>query len=145
MLIRIAMGLFLAVYFSIGAYVLLLGTILHVSYRDASDPAIWIYVGLLWLGYLAGLVVLWGVTTVALLWPGQRSVRLRRGVGVGVIATGLLSIFVLVGCCLFEAARAYLEVVIVILVGVVAAGLAVLWLSRCARINAFAVPGARSG
>ncbi len=130
MAIRIAIGLLLVAYSAVGSFVLWIGAVLHFFYRDASDPAIWAVEGSLWLGYLAALVLLWSASAASMLWPGRRSARLRRMLGVGPIAAGLSAVALIGASFVYSAGRFYTELAGLILLGAIAAGFGQAWLSR---------------
>jgi len=113
--IRIALGIVLAGLFAVGCYLLLLGTLLHFD-SDGSDPFFMKIGRVLWLMYLASLDLLWGVSATAMLWPGQRSDRLRRMLGYGTIAA-VVSGAVLTGVAYInDHGRFYVELAALVLV-----------------------------
>jgi len=130
MLIRIAIGLVLVAYLAVGSFVLWIGAVLHFSYRDASDPAVWADKGSLWLGYLAALVLFWGASAVSILWPGQRSAQLRQVLGIGAIAAGLSGGALLAASFVYGAERFYTELAGLVVLSAIAAGFGQAWLSR---------------
>ena len=75
--VRVLIGFLLFALFATGCYLLLIGVLLQ-SYADASDPPSMLIGGFLWLTYLAMLNLVWGTSAAAMLWPGERSDRMRR-------------------------------------------------------------------
>ena len=120
MLVRVVIGVLLAVLFAVGCYLLLIGVYLH-SYADASDPPNMAIGRLLSLMYLA------------MLWPGQRSEQLRRVLVYGAIATST-SGAVLMGVAYIQGhPRFYIELAGLVLVSGIVVGIGRAWLSRQAR------------
>jgi len=130
MAVRIAIGLVLVAFFSLGCVVLGLGTLLHFQYTEASDPFVGVVKGWLWLAYLAALDLLWGASAASMLWPGRRSARLGRVIGSGAIAAGLSACVLLAASYGYGAAKFYMELAGLVLFGAIAAGCGQAWLAR---------------
>lgn len=130
MAVRIAIGLVLLALFALGTAVLLYGTALHFQFTDASDPPIWAIQRSLWLSYLLALDLLWGASAGSLLWPGQRSARLRRVLGLGAIAAGSSGGALLASSYMHGAGALQMQLAGLILFGATAAGFGQSWLYR---------------
>lgn len=81
----------------------------------------------LWLTYLSVLDLFWGLSAVSILWPGQRSSKLRRILRVGAIATALSGGALLAVLLIYDAEKTYIQLVGLILLSGIAAGYGQAW------------------
>lgn len=130
MLVRIVIGVFLTALCTLGCYLLIIGSVLHLFYADASDPPGMAIGRLLWLMYLATLNLLWGACAAAMLWPGQRSEQFNRVLGYGAIAVSISGAVLIGVAYMGDHGRFYIELAGLVLVSGFVVGFGQAWLSR---------------
>ena len=130
MLVRVVIGVLLAVLFTVGCYLFLLWALYFHSYIDASDPPSMAIGILMWLAYLAMLNVIWGTCAAAMLWPGQRSEQLRRALGYGAVAVSISGALLIGVAYTQEHSRWYIELAGLVLVSGFVVGIGQAWLSK---------------
>ena len=130
MTVRILIGLLLAALGVVGGALLSYGIALDLYYSDASDPPSWSVGRSFWLAYLTALTCFWSLSAVSLLWPGQRSARLRRALNAGAVAVALSGAALVAVAHMLEAARFYMELAVLVLLSGLAGWFGQVWMSR---------------
>lgn len=127
--VRVTLGLFLFGLFVVGSYVLLFGAYLHFD-SDDSDPFLMVVGRATWLSYLISLSLLWGLSAVAMLWPGQKSDRCRCVLRWGGIWAGVSGAVSMGIAYIEDYERFYVEMAGLVLFSSLAIGLGLRWLFR---------------